>query len=108
MARKGRVDRGLVQRTNSAGDSVWYVRLYHHGKEEWFGGFETKTKARNFYDDKKAEQRTARFFPEQYQLRSADTLAEILDRYTATLDGCGKTKTTIAEERRYAEWWKGG
>lgn len=34
MARKGRVDRGLVQKRSAAGEKVWYIRLYHNGKEE--------------------------------------------------------------------------
>jgi len=106
MARAGRKDRGLVLRRNTAGDKAWYVRLYHHGKEEWFGSFAAKTAARNFYEDAKKEQRDGRFFPERYQLRQAHTLADVLDRYTGTLDGSGKVKTTIAEEKKYAAWWK--
>jgi hypothetical protein len=69
MARRRRIDRGLVLRTNAAGDKVWYVRLYHLGKGEWFGGFSKKTDVRNFYDEKKTKQRNARFFPERYQSR---------------------------------------
>lgn len=96
----------MVQRRNAAGEKVWYVRLYHQGKEEWFGSFEGKTEARNFYDDAKSRQRNKKFFPEQYQLRTSDTLASIIDRYLDKLDGCGKKKKTIQDERRYGKWWK--
>jgi integrase len=106
MARKGRVDRGLVLKRDAAGKKVWYVRLYHHGKEEWFGGFSKKTEARQFYEKAKVEQSERRFFPQRHQQRGSETLADVLDRYTATLDGCGKVKTTIAQEKTYAAWWK--
>ncbi len=105
MARKGRVDRGLVRRLNAGGEMVWYVRLYHHGNEEWFGSFPTKTEARDFYDDAKSQQRKKKFFPEQYQLRTSDTLAAIIARYTAKLDGCDKKRKTIIDERLYGKWW---
>ena len=105
MARKGRIDRGLVLKLNAAGEMVWYVRLYHHGKEEWFGSFSNKTEARNFYDDSKTQQRKKKFFPEQYQLRTSDTLAAIIARYTAKLNGCGKAKKTLCDERMYGKWW---
>ncbi len=39
MARAGRKDRGLVQRKDTAGKPVWYVRLWDQGKERWFGSF---------------------------------------------------------------------
>lgn len=105
MARKGRVDRGLVQRRNAAGEKVWYVRLYHQGKEEWFGSFKGKTEARDFYEDAKSRQRNKKFFPEQYQLRTSDTMTSIIDRYLDKLDGCGKKKKTILDERLYGKWW---
>ena len=53
MARKGRTDRGLYQRINAQGKLVWYVRLYHQGKERHFGSFPSKTKARQFYEKAK-------------------------------------------------------
>ncbi len=105
MARKGRIDRGLVPKTNAAGKVVWYVRLQHQGREQWFGGFDTKTKARNFYEERKKDQREKRFFPQQYKVRGTDTMGAVIARYTATLEGGGKTRSTIADERRYAQWW---
>ena len=39
MARAGRKDRGLLAKNNSTGKTVWYVRLYHEGKERRFGAF---------------------------------------------------------------------
>jgi hypothetical protein len=50
MARAGRRDRGLLAKKDSAGKPVWYVRLYHEGKERRFGSFSTKTAARDFYE----------------------------------------------------------
>lgn len=105
MARKGRVDRGLVPKVNAAGKIVWYVRLQHQGREQWFGGFDTKTKARHFYENRKKEQRENRFFPDEYKLRGTETMAAVIARYTATLDGGGKVLSTIKEERRYGAWW---
>jgi hypothetical protein len=31
MARKGRLDRGLMQKRDASGKIVWFVRLYHEG-----------------------------------------------------------------------------
>ena len=50
MARAGGKDRGLLTRKDSTGKPVWYVRLYHEGKERRFGSFSTKTAARDFYE----------------------------------------------------------
>ena len=57
MARKGRQDRGLYQRTNAQGKLCWHVRLFHNGKGNKFGPFPTKTMARDFYEKCKREQR---------------------------------------------------
>ena len=46
---------------------MWYVRLYHHGKERRFGSFPTKTAARDFYEKAKLEQKEGRFFPERFK-----------------------------------------
>ena len=62
MARKGRIDRGLVQRKDVAGKPIWYVRVGYCGKEKWFGSFRTKTEARKFYEKQKADQTGAGFF----------------------------------------------
>ena len=48
MARKGRQDRGLLCRKDITGKLLWYVRLYHEGKERRFGSFKSKTLAREF------------------------------------------------------------
>ena len=50
MARAGEKDRGLLTRKDSTGKPVWFVRLYHDGKERRFGSFSTKTAARDFYE----------------------------------------------------------
>ena len=39
MARAGRKDRGLLSKKDSTGKTMWYVRLYHEGKERRFGSF---------------------------------------------------------------------
>src|SRR5262245_50246916 len=101
MARAGRRDRGLVEKRNTAGKVVWYVRLWHHGKEERFGSFPTKTEARNFYNDAKKEQRENRFFPERYQHATSELIQTILDDYLLTTAG----KWTIKREREFARWW---
>ena len=87
MARKGRVDRGLLSKLNAEGKTVWWVRLYHHGKEERFGSYPTKTEARAFYNKAKNEQREGRFFPETYQRSTAKLISTLLEEYLATTYG---------------------
>jgi len=101
MARKGRLDRGLVARKNAAGYTIWYVRLWHHGRERWFGSFTSKTKARHFYEERKAEQRESLLFPRQYQRRGQVMASEVIDRYLAT-----STKRSLKDDQRYARLWK--
>jgi len=69
MTRAGRKDRGLLSKSNTAGKVVWFVRLYHDGKERKFGSFTTKTEARDFYEKRKQDQKDDLFFPERYQTR---------------------------------------
>ena len=102
MARKGRQDRGLYQRTNAQGKAVWYVRLYHEGKERHFGSFPTKTKAREFYEKAKTEQKEGRFFPERYQHGGYDTVEAVIDRYLES----AKTKRAYKDEQFFGRWWK--
>src|SRR5215831_13962574 len=101
MARKGRLDRGLMEKRTAGGQRVWYVRLYHHGKEERFGSFPTKTEARNFYDNAKREQREGRFFPEQYQRSASETIQVLLDDYLLTTTG----KRAVKREYEFVHWW---
>jgi hypothetical protein len=95
------VDLGLLSRTDSTGKVVWYVRLYHSGKERRFGSFASKTAARSFYDKAKLEQREGRFFPERYQHSAAEPIQTILDDYLLTTSG----KRTVKREREFARWW---
>lgn len=106
MARKGRTDRGLYQRSNAQGKPLWYVRLMHNGKECRFGSFSTKTKAREFYEKAKNEQRDGQFFPERYHQQGTPLAIEWLDQYVTKLAVSGKSAKTQYEERRYGEWWK--
>lgn len=101
MARKGRLDQGLMQKTNAAGKNVWWVRLYHQGREERFGSHPTKTEARQFYQKAKDEQRQGRFFPEQYQRSASKLISVLLADYMTTTDG----KRTATYEAHKAAWW---
>lgn len=105
MARAGRKDRGLLSKLDSGGKQLWYVRLYHEGKERRFGSFPTKTKAREFYDKSKAEQMEGKFFPGRFQRSGKELASTVIEQYLATLPTSGKTPTTIVEERYYGRWW---
>ncbi len=100
MARAGRKDRGLLSKRDSAGRVVWYVRLYHEGRERRFGSFPNKTAARDFYEKAKLEQKEGRFFPERYQVGGYAKLAEALDEYLAAFTGRSKR-----DEERYKKTW---
>jgi integrase len=100
MARLGRRDRGLLSRTNAAGEKVWYVRLWHEGREKRFGSFPTKTKAREFYERAKLEQHEGRFQPEKYHHGGHVLVEELLNRHAE--------RTTVkhqAAEKAYMRWW---
>lgn len=105
MARAGRKDRGLLSKPDSTGKPMWYVRLYHEGRERRFGSFSTKTKAREFYEKAKQEQQTGRFFPERYQHGRKELASAVIASYLATLPTSGKKPATIAEEQYYGRWW---
>lgn len=105
MARAGRKDRGLLSKPDATGKPLWYVRLYHEGRERRFGSFLNKTQARDFYEKAKQEQKSGRFFPERYQRGGYDLVEDMLSRYLATLPRSGKTPFTIADERYYGAWW---
>ena len=102
MARKGRTDRGLMQRKNAQDKLVWYVRLYHGGNERRFGAFPNKTKAREFYEKAKLEQKEGRFFPERYQQGGYETVATVIDQYLET----AKTKKAYKDEQFFGRWRK--
>jgi integrase len=100
MARAGRKDRGLLTKNDSTGKPVWYVRLYHDGRERRFGSFPNKTKAREFYEKAKLEQKEGRFFPERYQTGGYAKLEEVLEDYLAAFTGRSER-----DERRYKKTW---
>lgn len=104
MARPGRKDRGLLSKPDSTGKPLWYVRLYHEGSERRFGSFPNKTKAREFYEKAKLEQKEGRFFPERYQQGGYELVAAVINRYLLTITA-KKAKTQV-DERYFAEWWK--
>lgn len=103
MARAGRKDRGLLSKTNAAGETVWYVRVYHKGKEKQYGSFPTKTEAREKYESEKQEHRRARLFPDTYGARQQDTtpppppllFKEYVTRWEAKQPMTGNKPTTI-------------
>lgn len=105
MARQGRKDRGLLCKPDSTGKPVWFVRLYHEGRERRFGSFPNKTQARDFYEKAKHEQKSGRFFPERYQRGGYELVEDMLGRYLATLPCSGKKPSTIIDERFYGAWW---
>jgi integrase len=100
MARAGRKDRGLYCKRDSAGKVLWYVRLYHEGRDRRFGSFATKTKAREFYEKAKLEQAEGRFFPERYQRGGYAKLAEAIEAHLATFTGRSRR-----DEERYKKKW---
>lgn len=101
MARPGRKDHGLYWKRNTAGKVLWYVRLYHEGRDRRFGSFLTKTKAREFYEKVKLEQAEGRFFPERYQQGGYAKLADVIESHLATFTGRSKR-----DEERYKKKWK--
>ena len=105
MARAARKGRGLLSKQDSTGKTVWYLRLYHEGKERRFGSFKNKTEARDFYEKAKQEQNQGRFFPERYKHGGKELASAVIANYLATLPTSGKKPTTIAEEHYYARWW---
>ena len=100
MARLGRKDRGLVERPKGSG--TWWVRLYHIGREHWFGSFAIKGEARAFYEQAKREQRAERFDPERYHRRRqrSVTLKAWIEQYLERLP-----IQTSPWRRDYARWW---
>ena len=101
MARKGRLDRGLLRKADITGKTVWYVRFWHEGKERRLGSFKSKTDARDFYEKAKQEQKQGRFFPERYQHGGYEFVQETIDRYMLTIG----TKKDQRGERCFARWW---
>ncbi|MDR4485434.1 MAG: site-specific integrase, partial [Nitrospirales bacterium] len=102
MARKDRKDRGLIQRTDKQGKLSWYVRLYHEGQERRFGAFPSKTKAREFYEKAKTEQKEARFFPELHQVRGQVKAKIVIDTYWKQ----NQMKRSARDQEYFANWWK--
>ena len=101
MARKGRLDRGLRPKKDTHGKMVWYVRLYHHGKEQQFGSFPNKTKAREFYEKAKLEQKEGRFFPERYHHKGSLLVEACIDEHVSN-----STVKDHQTEIYYGRWWK--
>ncbi|GMV50490.1 MAG: hypothetical protein AMXMBFR67_20330 [Nitrospira sp.] len=99
MARLGRKDRGLFSKVRD-GKTVWFVRLYHLGRESRFGSFPTKTAAREFYEKAKREQKEGLFFPERYHRGGQALIEELLTRHAETT-----TVKNKATERYYMTWW---
>ena len=111
MARKGGKDRGLIE-VKVNGVSVWYVRLTHNGVTlPRFGPFTTKTEAKDFYRDRKAEQGRGLFFPDHYCRRKpgntlikGDLVEKVIDAHLDRRDM--KRKKSRQDDERYAAFWK--
>ncbi|MDH4079780.1 MAG: tyrosine-type recombinase/integrase [Nitrospira sp.] len=101
MARAGRKDRGLLSKPDSTGKPVWYVRLYHEGRDRRFGSFPNKTKAREFYEKAKLEQKEGRFFPERYQHGGYSLVEELIAAHVNV-----STVKNQSAEKHYGQWWK--
>ena len=101
MARAGRKDRGLLMKKDSMDKPLWYVRLYHEGRERRFGSFPNKTKAREFYEKAKLEQKEGRFFPERYQHGGYSLTEELIAAHVDV-----STVKNQSAEKHYGEWWK--
>jgi integrase len=80
---------------------IWGVRLWHDGKERRFGGFTSKTQARDFYEKAKQEQKADRFFPERYQSGGYELVQDAIDRYLQRTT----TKKDQRGNRCFARWW---
>jgi len=80
---------------------VWFVRLYHEGRDRRFGSFPNKTKAREFYEKAKLEQKEGRFFPERYQHGGYARVDELITAHVAI-----STVKNQSAEKHYGEWWK--
>jgi hypothetical protein len=93
-----------MSKLDSTSKRVWFVRLYHEGRERRFGSFPNKTKAREFYEKAKLEQKEGRFFPERYQHGGYELVDAVVDRYLLTIT-TRKSKSQL-EERYFAQWWK--
>ena len=100
QGKKGQKDRGLVKKINAAGKPVWYVRIRHEGQMRWFGSFTSKTKAREFYEEAKTDQRRGQFFPDRYQRVGKTKLKSVVDDHMAT-----NGNRSVKDDQRYAEYW---
>src|SRR5688572_28821660 len=104
MSDRRKQDRGLLSRTDTTGAKMWYVRLWHDGRERRSGSFATKTNAREFYEKAKLEQKEGRFFPERYQHGGYDLVGELIDRYLETIST--RKATTQRDDKFFGTWWK--
>jgi len=98
MARAGRKDRGLLSKINAAGKVVWFVRLYHEGKERQFGSFNNKTEAADFYHQAKTDQKRGLFFPDSHQIRHKAApllLKDYVVQWEANYPTTGNKPTTL-------------
>lgn len=90
----------MLAKKDSTGKLVWYVRLYHEGRERRSGSFSTKTTARDFYEKAKQEQKTGRLFPERYQFGGYALIEELITAHVAV-----STVKNQSAEQHYGAWW---
>jgi len=66
-----------------------------------FGSFPNKTKAREFYEKAKLEQKEGRFFPERYQPGGYALTEDLIAAHVNV-----STVRNQAAEKHYGDWWK--
>jgi len=97
MARKGGKDRGIVEKPKGSG--VWWVRLFHNGRERW-KKCDSKSQARTVYGRLKADIREEKFFPEKFATKQDMTVRAWLTRCLQ-----GSTNRNRINERLYNRRW---
>ncbi len=106
MGQRGRpegtvkAERGLTARRNRQGKIVWYARIKINKKLHWFGGFPTKDEARDFYQNRKTEQRHGQFFPDQYRHRGTLRLDVLLKSHMTARPPKG-----LRNDRGFCAFW---
>lgn len=105
MARLHGKDRGLKPVRKSNGKTYWIARLYHHGEEWRSKAVPSKRKARDIYNEKKAEFHDAEYFPEIHQAKQAQrvTVADLMGLVLA--DYRRHRRKTLSDAEEKARFW---
>ena len=79
------------------------VRLWRHGRSRTWKGFERKSDARAWYEDRRKDIREHRAFPDDQLKPAALTIDELFAAYNET----ARTKKNYRGELEYLAFWKG-